>query len=302
MGKLLQFQGKVGHPMHGFGLIPDPKGHRYNGFHLHPAAALDPATLPQRTRNAKLVPPIWNQGATGSCFGHGMAGQITTTLAARGRALPSPISPAFVYKVTRAIDRESSSTRLQDTGSQPNSGVRALALWGADVESEVDGGRVATSPDYTSFLEAHVNDEPKLGDMERAAKRILVGFNAVTDDDPDKLLKLRQALASGHTFGTGVDAGGDAFQKADGRYALRFCGPDPDHFIHIVDYAYVGQLRKDGDLPATMAELPDTTCLWDLFNSWGFLWPARTLAGHIWVTDDFVQRGCFGTLVANLGG
>jgi hypothetical protein len=257
------------------------------------------ATVPNSTlitrRNGKVLI------SGNSCFGHGMAGQITTTLAAHGRALPSPISPNFVYKVTRAIDREHPAIALTDVGSQPNSGTRALALWGADIESEVDGGRTATSPDYTSFLEAHVNDEPKLGDMERAGKRILAGFNAVADDDPQKLLKLRQALASGHTFGTGIDAGGDAFQRADGRQSLGFCGPDPDHWIHIVDYAYVGQLRKDGDLPATMASLSDTTCLWDLLNSWGFLWPAYTLAGRIWVTDDFVLRGCFGTLVTNLG-
>ncbi len=301
MAKLLQFQNQIGHPVHGFGLIPDPKGHRYNGFHLHPAAAIDPSTLPPRTRNAKVAPPIWNQGQTGSCFGHGMAGQITTTFAAHGKPLPSPVSPDFVYKVTRAIDRVNVNTPLQDVGSQPNSGVRALALWGADVESETDGGRTATSPDYTSYLEAHVNDEPKLGDMEKASKRIITGFNQVADDDPDKLVKLRQSLASGHTFGTGIDAGGDNFQRADGRQPLGFCGSEPDHWIHIVDYAYVGQLRKDGDLPPSMASLPDTTCLWDLWNSWGFLWPAFTSAGRIWVTDDFVLRGCFGTLVTNLG-
>lgn len=301
MGKLLQFQNKVGHPIHGFGLIPDPKGHRYNGFHLHPAAALDPATLPPRTHNIKLAPPIWDQDRTGSCYGHGTAGQITTTFAARGKPLPSPISPDFVYKVTRAIDRVNPATPLQDVGSQPNSGVRALALWGAAVESEVDGGRTATSPDYGSFLDAHVNDEPKLGDMEKASKRIIVGFNAIADDDSSKLIKYQQSLATGHTIGTGVDAGGDAFQRADGRQPLGFCGSEPDHWIHIVDYALVGQLRKDGDLPATMTGLPDTQRLWYLMNSWGFLWPAYTLAGGIWLADDFIQKGCFGTLVANLG-
>ena len=301
MTKQKQFQGKVGHPVHGFGLIPDPKGHRYNGFHLHPAALLDPAELPARTHNAKFAPPIWNQDRTGSCFGHGTAGQITTTLAAKGKPLPSPISPDFVYKITRAIDRPNPAVPLQDVGSQPNSGVRAMSLWGVAVESEVDGGRTATSPDYGTYLDAHVNDEPKLGDMEFASKRIIAGFNAIVDDDLQKLVKFSQALASGHTIGTGVDAGGDAFQQADGMLPLGYCGNEPDHWIHIVDYAFVGQLRNDGALPATMVGLPDTQRIWDLFNSWGFLWPSFTLAGHIWVTDDFITRGCFGSLVANLG-
>jgi hypothetical protein len=300
MGKLLQFQGKVGNPVHGFGLIPDPKGHRYNGFHLHSAVSVDPATLPARTYNLKLAPPIWDQGSTGSCFGHGMAGQITTTFAAHGKPLPSPVSPASVYKITRAIDRTNIKVALQDVGSQPNSGVRAIALWGANIESEVDGGRTAASADYTSFLEAHVNDEPKLGDMEKSAKRILAGFNSVDDDDSQKLVKFQQSLASGHTIGVGVDAGGKAFQEADGRQPLGFCGSEPDHWTYLVDYALVGQMRKDGDLPESMSGLPDTQRLWYLINSWGLLWPNYTFAGGIWLTDDFVQRGCLGSLVTNL--
>ena len=148
-------------------------------------------------------------------------------MAAKGKPLSSPISPDFVYKITRAIDRPNPAVPLQDVGSQPNSGVRAMSLWGVAVESEVDGGRTATSPDYGTYLDAHVNDEPKLGDMEFASKRIIAGFNAIVDDDPQKLVKFSQALASGHTIGTGVDAGGDAFQQADGSQPLGYCGNGP---------------------------------------------------------------------------
>ena len=258
MAKLLQFRGLVGHPVHGFGYKPDPVGHRYNMFFLHPAASVDPATLPARTRNFQYAPPIWNQGQTGSCFGHGMAGEITTTFAAHGRALSSPACPDFVYKITRMVDRPDPKVPLQDTGSAPNSGVRALGLWGCALESEVDQGRTASSPDYTSNLEAVVNRDPKLGDLEKAGKRIITGFNAIADNDSQKILHDQQALATGHAIGTGVDAGNDTFQGATGETPLGYCGSEPDHWIYIVDYATVGALRADGELPASMSGLPDT--------------------------------------------
>jgi hypothetical protein len=156
--KNIQFKG-IGHPQHGFGLIPDPPGHRYNGFHLHPAAQLRAAALPSASSNLRFAPDVWNQGQTGSCFGHGMAGQITTTIAAHGKPLPSPVRPRVVYAFTRAIDRVDPSVPLQDSGSQPNSGVRALSLWGCVLEGDDDGGRTATSPDYTAS-EKSSRDKP----------------------------------------------------------------------------------------------------------------------------------------------
>jgi hypothetical protein len=300
MGSLLQFQGR-GSPTHGFGFHLDPAGHQYNKFFLHPASRVSAASLPRRTNNARVAFPIHDQGRTGSCFGHGMAGQVTTTLAARGKPLPSPASPDHIYRITREVDRPDPTVPLQDSGSAPNSGVRALALWGLALESEVDGGRTSSSPDYTSYLEAHVCDSSKLGELEVAGKRLLSGFNAIADNDPQKLLQYQQSLASGHAVGTGVDAGNNAFQGADGRLPLGFCGAEPDHWIFILDYAYVGALRADGDLPSTMAGLPDTDLLFLLQNSWGFLWPSYTRAGRIWVTSDFVARGAFNSLATNLG-
>jgi hypothetical protein len=301
MVKLLQYRGRIGHAVHGFGYKPDPVGHMYNLFFRHPASAIDPSTLPKRTRNVLSAPSPWDQGQTGSCFGHGMGGQITTTFAAHGKPLATPVSPSFIYKITRAVDRPSPAVPLQDEGSQPNSGVRALALWGAALEGEVDGGRTAASPDYASFLEQHVNTEPKLGDLEKAGKRLITNFNAISDNDAQKLVSCMQALAGGHTVGIAVDAGNDKFQGADGKLPLGFCGSVPDHWIFLLDYAYVGALRADGDLPASMAGLSDSQRLWLLQNSWGRFWPSATCSGRIWVDDDFIARGTFNLLVTNLG-
>ena len=300
MGSLKQFQGR-GSPTHGFGFHQDPAGHQYNKFFLHPASRLSVATLPSRTNNVKVAFPIHDQAQTGSCFGHGMAGQITTTFAAKGRPLPSPASPNHIYRITREVDRPDPSQPLQDSGSAPNSGVRALATWGCALESDVDGGRTAASPDYASYLEAHVNDNSKLGELEDAGKRILSGFNAIGDNDSQKILQYQQSLVSGHAVGTGIDAGNNVFQGATGNLPLGYCGNQPDHWIFILDYAYVGALRADGDLPSTMVGLLDTELLFLLQNSWGFAWPSYTRTGRIWVTSDFVARGTFNTLATNLG-
>ena len=300
----------IGHPDHGFGLIPDPAEHRYNGFHLHPASRLKATALPPKSNNLIFAPEVWNQGQTGSCFGHGMAGQITTTFAAHMRALPSAVCPRSLYAMTRAIDRSDPSQPLADMGSQPNSGVRALATWGFVLEAENNGGRIATSPDYTAYLETHVNDEPKLGELIAGKNRLrtlalefettsAISFNRIADRDPQKSLRFRQALAGGHSIGVGVEAGSEIFQEYDeSKSPLDYTGNAPDHWVFIVDYATALSLRQEGSLPSAWTHIPDTEILFLMQNSWGKgLW---TQTGRAWVTERFIAQGCFGSLVTNL--
>jgi len=283
LSKRRQFKGVVGHPDHGFGYVPDPQGHRYLGFQHHPAAQSMVAALPRYTNNVAFAPPAWNQGQTSSCFGHGTAGLVTTTFAARGRSLSSPVSPRIVYQMAREINRLAPQQPLADGGAQPCGGVLALGLWGCVLEEEVDGGRTADSPDYVDYLQAHVCDGSKLGELETARKRILVGFNAVADNDPAKIVQYQLALASGHAVGAGVDAGNETFQSYTGGGVLDYCGDEPDHWIFILDY----RITDQGE------------CQFLLQNSWGrLLW---TPDGRAWVTEDFVRRGCFNSLVANMG-
>lgn len=304
MGKLLQFKGKIGHPVHGFGFKRDPGVHGsngiYTGFHQHPAGRLYGSDLPPMTTNVRYAPSVWNQGQTGSCTGHGKAGMDTTTLAAHGVPLPSPEQPMFEYKIGRAVDRSNPSIPLQDEGAQPNSLVRGSGIWGVVTEIEGEGGLGADSPDYTPYLETHVNDEPKLGELEKASQRLIKGYNAIADGDLTKLAQYQAALSIGHCIGEAVDAGSDLFQaynEASG--PLGFTGYEPDHWIFCVDYATVGALRAAGLLPPTWTSLPDTDLLFLHQNSWGKgLW---TKSGRFWSTADFVNRGTFNCLVANLG-
>lgn len=296
-----RFQDVFGHPEHGFGFRPDPEGrYRYNAFCKHPAALK--LSLPPATNNIIHVPPVWCQGRTGSCGGHGTAGMITTAFAARGKPLPASASPSNIYRLSRAVDRANPRTPLQDTGTWPNSIVRALSVWGCTLENEIEGARSATAPDYVQWLEAHVNDEPKLGELERSNRRILVGFNAIPDRDlGQKETQFQQALASGYPVGVGVAAGNDAFQNYDGsRGPLGFTGSAPDHWIFVFDYSTVGELRQTAQYPdAWFGSLDEGDTLYHIQNSWGI--GSWTPDGRAWVTPAFIIHGCFNSLIANLG-
>jgi len=177
--------------------------------------------------------------------------------------------------------------------------VRAAGLWGVVLEGEDDGGRTATSPDYSAYLLAHINDDPKLGELESGAARILVGYNAIADDDSQKSLKVRQALFGKYAVPVAVDAGEDAFQNYDEtRGPLDFTGSSPDHMTFLMGYGTVRAWRAAGMIPASWVGLDDLAILYLLQNSWGSLW---TKSGRALVTENFVQQGCFNTLVANLG-
>jgi hypothetical protein len=308
MGKLLQFRAKsgelIGHPDHGFGLVRDPGEHGrngiYNGFHLHPATRIGATQLPPMTNNVVYAPGVWNQVQTSSCTGHGFGGAETTTLTAHGRQLAAPVLPRLRYALGRAVDRTDPNVPLQDAGAQPNSLVRAAGLWGVVLESEDDGGRTAASPDYGAFLTAHINDNPMLGELEIAAKRVLVGYNAIADDDPQKSLKVRQAHAGKYAVPVAVDAGSDAFQQYDEtKGPLDFTGSDPDHEVFLVDYGTVAALLAAGRIPTSWQGLDPAAILYLLQNSWGV--GEWTQSGRAWVTENFVSKGCFNTLVANLG-
>ena len=280
--KRRQHQGCIGHPEHGFGYIRDPAGHRYTGFQHHPGVLLGANMLPSETHNVDLASPVTDQGRTGSCTGQGTSCFVTTSFANLGIPLVSPLSPRVTYQLGRAVDRESPAFPLEDRGAAPNSVVRALGLWGCVLEHETHD--VCSGDSAVKYLEDHVNDEPKLGEIIKAGRRRLIGFNSIDDADPAKVLHFCQSLASGHALGVAVDAGNDMFQGFNGDGVLDYCGSDPDHWVAIIDY----RTTSNGEVQFLLQ------------NSWGVdLWAPT---GRAWVTSNFVVKGCFNTLVANMGG
>lgn len=272
---------KIGHPDHGYGLLPDLPGSSYDSVEDHVVRLLQKLTFPKETDNVLLAPRVWSQGRTGSCTGHGFACVVHTTLATHHAPLTSRPRPRILYTLGRAVDRSGPKVPLRDVGASPNSVVRALARWGCLLEGESDEG-TSDDAEYTAYLEEHVNDEPMLGELEISGDRLLGGFNLIGDDAPDKVDLVKTALANGYAVGVAVAAGNDQFQSFDGRGVLDYCGSRPDHWVALIDY----RTRQDGSLEFLLQ------------NSWGTdLW---TPDGRAWVTEDFVRLGCFNSLVARL--
>jgi hypothetical protein len=278
------FKASVGHPEFGFGFIPDPIGHRYTGFHLHAASRLLFTAVPALPEEASVdhfAPPIWLQGRTGSCGGHGTAGAVTTTFAAKGFPLRRPADPRLLYTLARAVDRDGPATPLRDIGTTPNALVRAIAQWGIALEDETASGRRADDPDYTLWLEEHVNDEPKLSELQAANTRPNTGFNAIPYEGTMKRDAICAAIADGYAVMFAVEAGSAAFQSFDGNGVLGFTGSNPDHWVYATAFR-----TRGGEKQIFMR------------NSWGRLW---TPDGCAWCSEDFIIRGMFYPMVANLG-
>lgn len=275
---------KRGSLTHGFGYIPDPQGHRYNGFFLHPAAKQ--VTYPDNASLFEHVPPRWDQGGTSSCTGHGFAGAITTTFSAHNLPLSSPAWPRGIYDLGRIVDRVRVNgvlPPLKDEGAFPNSVVRGIGEWGISLEEDEDGGKTATSPDYTSNLESHINDDPQLVELENASERLMKGFNSISSTDLNKVDQLCLAISTGHAPMGAVDAGSDAFQGFRGDGVLGFTGAVPDHWIFFAAYRTNAQGKKE----------------FLLINSWGL--GGWTPDGTAWCSEDFINRGLFNILIPNLG-
>jgi hypothetical protein len=144
MGNLVQYRTKtgqlIGHPVHSYGYKRDPGVHGKNGFYelfeRHPASKIGAGSLPDLALLIKWAPGIWNQDKTSSCTGHAFACSETTTLGALGHPLATPVLPRVRYALGRAVDRTNPSQPLVDEGAQPNSLVRAAALWGVVLEGE----------------------------------------------------------------------------------------------------------------------------------------------------------------------
>jgi hypothetical protein len=266
----------------GTGFLPDPEGHRYNGFHLHPAALRlrARAALEEESSIDQYAPPIWDQDGTGSCMGHGTAGAITTTLASRGAPLRRPASPRLIYTLGRAVDRVGSGVPLRDVGATPNAVFRAIGLWGAALEDEVEGGRAATDPDYARWLAEHVDDEPMLGELQASDDRPVVGCNRLYEVGSALRDAVVASLDAGYAVMAAVDAGGPLFQSHAGG-VLRPEGSVPNHWVY-----FTAQRLLAGERLIFMR------------NSWGLGWGE---GGCAWCGEDYVTHGLFFPMVANLG-
>lgn len=114
----------VGLDAFGRGHIPDPPAavalrsrfavlaRRLLGASAGPSLPLSVDLSPYVTGNGG--PGVLNQGKTGACVGHAIAGAITTRMAVRKTPI-ALVSPIGVYTIARAMGRPSPSTPLTDS-------------------------------------------------------------------------------------------------------------------------------------------------------------------------------------------
>ena len=178
-------------------------------------------------------------------------------------------SPTAGYAIGRSIDRANYTPLgrplpvLDDIGCQPNQLVRALAVYGCALSTEMDGGTLDAVP-------AKINDELLLGEWEACARRRRpVDWVTVGDGDADKIDQLVQALATGYPFALAIEADGE-FQRYDGTGILDTQGGALNHMIHCHYYRTNAAHRRE----------------FLVQNSWSRQWG---LGGLAWTSEEFMR-------------
>ena len=137
--------------MSGYGWNPDRPDHRDQLYNLNERIALGMALPAAGGLSSSQVPPIWNQGALGSCTAHGSLRVFLTEAMKQGLELPM-LSRLMQYYDSRLLEGSPS----YDSGAQVRDAIKALATYGCAPESEwpYDVTKFAVSPPPTLYLDA----------------------------------------------------------------------------------------------------------------------------------------------------
>jgi len=102
-------------------------------------------------RKTGHLPPVYDQGQTGSCTGNGIAGAVEYGLRAQGKADYIP-SRLFIYYNERVIE----NTTDQDAGAEIRDGIKVVASLGAPNEDvwPFDPNQLTTRPSDAAYAEA----------------------------------------------------------------------------------------------------------------------------------------------------
>jgi hypothetical protein len=168
--------------------------------HEHPAVkrALAAASLPTAVDLGQYSPMILDQGPTGSCTAHAIAGGIVVGLASQGSPLGFVPSPRLTYASTRARERALAAVGAPTLPTLTDSGAEI-----ADVMAVIasDGVRPMQAPTsdgrYSDIEPANVNSEPAVLDIEIAAAHVLDGPYAVDLTAASAWNVMKAALAAG---------------------------------------------------------------------------------------------------------
>ncbi len=154
--------------------LPDVRDHRYSA----PLRTL--GKLPVRIDLTPGCPPVYDQGALGSCTGNAIAGAIE--FAQRKLRLPHPATPSrlFIYYNERAIEH----TVRVDSGAMIRDGIKSVNKQGACRET--------TWP----YVIPKFDDRPSRAAYAEAVRHRAVGYRRVSRDAD----QMKGCLASGYPF------------------------------------------------------------------------------------------------------
>lgn len=251
------------------GWRPSGKPARH-AFAAHPGAAVD--TTPKSVDHGSIGPLIFDQGQSGSCWGHGTSRALVQACRLAGKPLPFVPSQDDLYRLARALMRAHEPAglgKLTDSGTDPVIGNQVFSIFG------VKAMRVAVTSDgrYSDCEAATLNDEPVLEDIAADAHHIIVGDYGITSTGRQRVLDLRKALAVGPIcLGFFCDMGFERWKRGDAPYGAPVNPNDPDgggHWIVIDGY----DTRQDGSTVFIPA------------NSWSESWGDH---GRCLVLEDFM--------------
>jgi C1A family cysteine protease len=177
-----------------YGWVPDLPDHRDRVFQA-PLARIGP--LPRNVDLRGQCPPVWNQGAIGSCTAHAIAAALEFDQMKEG--LPDAFVPSrlFIYYNERVME----GTVGEDAGAMIRDGVKSVSRQGAPHERlwPYDVKQFRTKPPKPVYADARkhaavlyqrvTQDIQQLRGCLAAGYPIVFGFSVYTSFESDAVAK-----------------------------------------------------------------------------------------------------------------
>ncbi|HEY1835848.1 MAG TPA: C1 family peptidase [Candidatus Saccharimonadales bacterium] len=172
---------------HGLGWLPDLPDQRDVIFDGKAALAKVAAPVPKQVDLRAKCPPVYNQGALGSCTANALAAAFDFDRHAEGDPFMTP-SRLFIYW----NERELEGTTGSDAGARIRDGVKVLKKIGTPPETDwpYDIAEFTDKPNAKSFADARKNEA-------LTYQRIVTPLGQPTHD-------MLACLASGYPFVSGI--------------------------------------------------------------------------------------------------
>ena len=248
------------------GLILDPPSHMVSSARRLIGLA---TPLPKGSVN-QFAPPIRDQGQKSQCTGEGSMGAFVTSCNAHGikLAIPpamggtSPVtSPAWAYKVARAVDRTNPNIPLTDDGAMPNQVVRGIQEFGILALGDC------------SDEDADVNQEPTILELEKASRIHALGWNSIQSSGRDLVLDIMRAIGNAQVAVPASCDVDQAFEDYNGKGIIPSVLAGQNYGGH---FFYFSQFQTTAS----------GSILFRFRNSWTEGWGDQ---GTGWVDDQFIM-------------